>query len=396
MKKVIQESNSSEINQPTDDKQILGEQMKKDLLPTHSLGLGTEIPDSLPKGKESSITGGAEKSLPTHPSDAAAQIPDHLGEKKAKEVAMESEDKKDDEKEEMKESSHKEDDKEEMKEAKEDMEKEMEEAVSHLMKKDEEEKDSDDKKKDMKEHIEILTSNQELSEDAKTQISVIFETAVATQVAKDIETHRQKLSAAYNKVFAEKFNSLQETLVANVEGYLEQIAEEFVTENAAAIEKSIKSELSEGLISGIKSLLEKHFVEVPETKRDLVKELSEEKENLAKELDAAKDVNSELLKKIQEGEKKSLIEAATKGLTTLEAEKLKALAETVSFESADEFSKKLGIIKESYKFGNETVASKDLDTGLVEEGGVQQPEASKESDEEMDHYAQAISKLIKL
>ena len=69
-----------------------------------------------------------------------------------------------------------------------------------------------------------------------------------------------------------------------IDDYLTYVAEEFCKENELLIERGIRAELAENFISGLKSLFEKHYVDVPEEKVDIVEQLFNKVESLEEKL----------------------------------------------------------------------------------------------------------------
>ncbi len=421
------------------------------LLPTHPSDAGKQVPDKWADRKATSEQDKSKSLLPTHSSDASAEVPDSLEGKVGKRAVKpsqdgqaiawaagkhgnaeaaqlpESEDKEDWDKEEVKEEEEKDEDKEvkehdekgeeeeELKEGddwEEDLDK-MDEEVEDELKKDEvkeedekdedkeevkedEDKDADksedDEDEELKEHLAALTAGDFLSEDTKGRVKTIFETAVRSSVQKKLSGERKKLQEAFSKVSKRKIRKMHENMAERINSYLDYIVEEWLKENSVAVEAGLRTELAEEFMSKLKNLLEDHFVEVPESKKDLLGEQAEKIEALEKELNDEINKNVDLSKKINEGEKEALVTSLCEGLTALEAEKFKKLIVAVDFSSKEQYGKKLQIIKESY-FGIKSKAG-DVAGALVEEGGIEAQKSGQINDE-MDHYAVAISQSLK-
>jgi hypothetical protein len=144
------------------------------------------------------------------------------------------------------------------------------------MDKDDEEEDEDEEVKkesydiDMTDDIEALVSDEDLSEDFKSKAKTIFEAAVSAKV-KEIEVEKE---AQLEEELNTKVEEIKDDLTEKVDSYLNYVSESWVSENELAIERGLKSELTEDFINGLKKLFEEHYVEVPEDKFDVVEELA--------------------------------------------------------------------------------------------------------------------------
>ena len=68
---------------------------------------------------------------------------------------------------------------------------------------------------------------------------------------------------------------LRKNLTDRVDAYLEYVAEEWMTENQLAVEKGLKTEMTESFLTGMKSLFEDHYVSIPEEKYDVLNTMVE-------------------------------------------------------------------------------------------------------------------------
>jgi hypothetical protein len=142
--------------------------------------------------------------------------------------------------------------------------------------------------------------------------------------------------------------SVRTQLEEKVDDYVNYVVEQWLEENAIAIESGLRAELAEDFISGLHKLFAENYINVPEDKVELVDELATKVEQLESKL------NEEIEKSI--GYKKSLIEATKQevtrsvceGLTETQVEKIKSLAESVEFSTEEEYQNKLETIRENY------------------------------------------------
>ena len=52
-------------------------------------------------------------------------------------------------------------------------------------------------------------------------------------------------------------------LQERVDSYLEYVADEWLQENELAVERGLKTEMTESFLEGMKSLFEEHYVNIP-------------------------------------------------------------------------------------------------------------------------------------
>ena len=177
--------------------------------------------------------------------------------------------------------------------------------------------------------------------------------------------------------------------------YLDYVVEQWAKDNELAIEQGLKAELTEDFMSGLKNLFEDHYIDIPETKVDVVEELAAKNEELQSQLNAEMEKNMEAKKAIEENDQQKIIDQVTEGLAETQKEKFQTLAEGVEFKDTESFQKKLSIIKESYFSVDNEKEVADLvgetDEPLDEEA---KPEGSS-LDPKMAGYAAAISRSLK-
>jgi hypothetical protein len=267
------------------------------------------------------------------------------------------------------------------------------------MKKDDEEEDEDEEVKkeeveiDMTDDINALVADEDLSEEFKAKAKTIFESAVAVKVKEQMAETEAKLEEETNQ----KIEEIKDDLTEKVDSYLNYVSESWVKENELAIERGLKSELTEDFISGLKQLFEEHYVEVPEDKFDVVEELANRLDEMEDKLNEEVASNIGAQQDIEELQREKIISEASKDLADTQIEKLKALSEDVDFESIETFQEKVSTLKESY-FGEGKVEMISDDSAVVSEdadfsgaGDVAQP-----VNEGMSQYTAALTKFAKL
>lgn len=213
---------------------------------------------------------------------------------------------------------------------------------------------------DVSEDVAALVNGEELTEEFKTKAATIFEAAVVTRVKQEIA----KLEEEFDTKLAEQVEVIKEGLVEKVDGYLNYVVEQWMTDNELALENGLKTEIMESFIANMKTVFEQHYIDVPAEKYDLVGELEEEVESTKAKLDEQLSTNVELTKQINEMKRVDSIKEFTVSMADTDAEKFKGLAEELAYEDAESFKTKLQTIKENY-FGKK--ATTNLNSVVTDE-----------------------------
>ena len=239
---------------------------------------------------------------------------------------------------------------------------------------------------DVKEDVAALVNGEELSEEFKTKAATIFEAAIVTRVKAEVAKLEEEFEARLEEETAKNI----EGIVEKVDGYLNYVVEQWITQNELALENGIKSEIMESLFTGLKGLLEEHNIDLPEEKLDLVEALEDENLELQAKLDEQMAANVELNQMINEAVRTSILDDAAEGLAETDKEKFAALAEELSFEDAETFQAKVQTIRENYF----SQTSTKIETVVTDEPIVEEVEAAKAKnlDPRMAMYVTALKK----
>ena len=213
----------------------------------------------------------------------------------------------------------------------------------------EEEKDAKTEERlksvNVKEHVDaLLGSDANLSEEFKTKAATIFETAVKSKIREEIKRLEEEYKTELNEEVADVHASLTE----KVDNYLNYVVEEWMKENELALERGLKGEIAEDFISGLKTLFEDHYIDVPDEKYDVLEAQAEKISKLEEKLDKsiqevveAKKSNSDLIKE-------KVMKDVSSDLTATEIEKFESLAQDVEYTEESAYVEKLNTLKESY------------------------------------------------
>ena len=236
------------------------------------------------------------------------------------------------------------------------------------MKKDDDLAGAPNKKKMKKEEVEevnieddvnALLGGEELTEDFKAKAKTIFEAAITSKVAEVRATIEEEHEARLAEELAEQKEALQE----RVDSYLEYVSDEWMEENALAIEAGLKTELTESFLTGMKSLFEENYVSIPDDKYDVLESMVEKLDDMETKLNEQIEKNIGLNKRLSESVADGILESVSDGLAATQKEKLASLAESVEFESETEYRNKLETLKESYFPKTSTAKTETLTEG---------------------------------
>jgi len=241
---------------------------------------------------------------------------------------------------------------------------------------------------DFQEDLNALVSEDaDLSEDFKEKASIIFETAVKSKLSAEIS----RLEEQYTTELSEEIEQIKTDLVEKVDGYLSYVVESWMEENKLAVETGLRAEIAESFINGLKGLFEQHYVDVPETKYNLVDDLATKVNELEDQLNKSTENNIKLSEQVTDLRREQIVVEATSGMVEIDAAKLKSLVEDIDFESEETFVKKVTVIKESYfKTKKTSVVDETTDLATDEKGteiGINSPIMSL--------YTNAISRTTK-
>ena len=253
---------------------------------------------------------------------------------------------------------------------------------------DEDEDEKEESKKesyDMSDDIDALVGGEDLSEEFKNKAKVVFEAAVSAKVSEI----KEELESQKRDEIVEASNEIKEDLTNKVDSFLGYVAEEWVKDNELAIERGLKSELTENFIQGLKALFEDHYVEVPDDKLDVVDELASKIEDVEAKLNEEVSKNIDLTSERDELVRNKVVSEVSSDLTTSEVEKLTKLIEDI--DQDEDFESNVKTIKESYFSGEKSKLQ--LDEEVVSDSDENTSTEDKILDPSMAAYSAAIGKV---
>lgn len=244
----------------------------------------------------------------------------------------------------------------------------------------------------MKEDVEEMLSGEDLSEEFKEKATTLFEAAVNLKITSEIARIEEEFAAQID----EKVNEQIQEIETRLDAYLDYVVRTWMEENQVAVESTLRSEIAEEFMNGLKTLFVEHYIDVPAEKVDVVESMTQKIEDLEKALNDMIEENAELKNETVENRRKEIVVEMTDGLTLSQVEKFVALAEGISFNGdLDVYRGKLSTVRSTY-FNNGNVANKS--TNIEEETFVESnssESSTKYIDPEVNRYVQAISRTVK-
>ena len=237
---------------------------------------------------------------------------------------------------------------------------------------------------DFKEDLNALVNEEAtLSDEFKAKAETIFEAAIKSKLTEEID----RLEAKYEEELAEEVKTTKEDLVEKVDSYLNYVVEQWMEDNKVEVQNGLRTEIAEKFMNNLKDLFTESYIEVPESKVDLVDGLAAEVEELETKLNDTTGKAIEMAEELETYKREAIIREASKDLAETQVEKLKTLVADVDFESEETFAEKVSTVKESYF----TKAAKSTDEEIVNEEDAFTAEAS----DSMSQYLNAIKRTSK-
>ena len=271
---------------------------------------------------------------------------------------------------------------------KEDEDEDQKEMMMKKSKKEEVEVESDLVEMEVDDDLEKISEALELSEENQEKARTIFKAAVSSKVSEI----KEQLESDFEENLKTSVEQVKGDLAEAVDKYLTYCAEEWTKENELAIERGLRSEMTENFIEGLKTLFVEHYVDVPEDKYDVIDELANRLDEMEEKLDNEVHKNMEIVEENDSLKRQNVVREACLDLSESQQEKMVSLSEGVDFVDQEDFAEKVSELKEAY------FPTSDGDT-ISEETVVEEGTGDFASDEEtvlsadIARYSEAISKL---
>jgi len=237
----------------------------------------------------------------------------------------------------------------------------------------------------LSEAVDRLFEGTEFSEEFKTQTVAVFEAAVHEKVLAE----KTSLEEKFESDLQEQVEATVESLVEKVDQYLDYVLENWMEENTVALESNIKVEVAESLLESIKGLVSEHNLEIDQEQIDHAAELEIKLEEATIKYNEVVEQLIESKEAKQYADLEVAFNAISEELTDTQAEKLRVLSEGISFETVEDYSKKVEAIKSNYFTESAPVAVEE-EADLLQEENTE--DAKPMITDEVSAYAHSISR----
>ena len=227
----------------------------------------------------------------------------------------------------------------------------------------------------------LVESEATLSDEFRAKTAVIFESALKTKLAEEVE----RIESAYEEKLEAELVTQREEFVEKVDSYLNYVVEQWMEENRLAIHQGLRTEIAETFMGNLKELFVESYIDVPEAKIDLVDDMADQIEELEEQLYKTTADAIKLSESVEDLKRQSIVSEASYGLADTQAEKFASLVSDLEFDDEESFASKVATVRESYFTTNSTEE-------VLEESADEQSSYEPEVDVApmMERYLQAI------
>lgn len=201
----------------------------------------------------------------------------------------------------------------------------------------------------------LVESEATLSDEFKAKAETIFEAAITSKLSEEVD----RLESKYNEELSEEIATTKSNLVEKVDSYLNYVVENWMEENKLAVQSGLRTEIAENFMDKLKDVFTESYIDVPETKVDLVDELSVTVDELEEKLNGQTAKSIAMAEELETYKRDAIIREAARGLADTQAEKLNKLVSDIDYEDDETFAQKVATVKESY-FNKPAVGSVDI------------------------------------
>lgn len=208
----------------------------------------------------------------------------------------------------------------------------------------------------MSDHIKVLLEGQEFSDEFKSKASTIFETAVETEVAKQVDVLKEELETENETLVEEKIKTLEEIteqyvedeLIPNISKYLTYGINEWIEENKQILANNSKVKLAESMIAGLTGILESQGLFVPESQRTVVESLEAELAETKAKANSLLKENIDLKDQMNSINGQAIVDEFTEDLSESQAETFREVVSKVKFIDESQYREAIKDLYESY------------------------------------------------
>lgn len=230
----------------------------------------------------------------------------------------------------------------------------------------------------------LVESEATLSDEFKNKAETIFEAAIKSKLSEEID----RLEEKYNEELAEEIESTKAGIVDKIDNYLNYVVEGWMEDNKLAVQSGLRTEIAEKFMNNLKDLFTESYIEVPESKVDLVDDLADEVEELETTLNDQMSKTIAMQEELESYKREAILREASADLAETQIDKLRSLMVNEDFDSEEAFAERVDTIKESY-FNKKRVMS---DETMIDE---EDDNTSATPSGSMDQYINALKTQTK-
>lgn len=203
--------------------------------------------------------------------------------------------------------------------------------------------------------LEPMFEAMSIDQDKKVELQESFDKAVLVKTTELMESYVEEQINEKEEILKEEYAEKVTMLESSLDGYLDTVVEEFITENAPSYEAQIQDEKSKSLLELFDKMVEltgTEMLSIQEAKQTLDEAAIEE--TAAFKVDTLEEKVSELADRLVEAKRESdkylqsgLLNEMKEGLSMLEGEKFEKIASLVPFDRSASYLDKLETLKES-------------------------------------------------
>jgi len=215
----------------------------------------------------------------------------------------------------------------------------------------------------------VFTSD--LKESLETQFNEAVELKSMTIAADKIEEKTVELeekAEEYNAILEQESKEKEDSLLEQVDAYLEKVVEDFIVEAQDSLDESIKSEKADMIIESMDAMIVATGVDIAQITEAI--DNSDPENKLAESIekyDAIVEENIALEKTNAKLLKMGIVAELKEGMNVIDAEKFAKLADLVEFSDSTNYLDKLDTIKESVKTLDTVVEKREYNFGNLDE-----------------------------
>lgn len=232
----------------------------------------------------------------------------------------------------------------------------------------------------------LMEEDASLSDEFKLKAKTIFDSAIRTA----INERKTLLEEEYENRLTEKVLETREQLESAIDGFLTEAVNEWITENKVKVDAQLKVELTEGVLDQLRQIFVEHYIDVPESRRDILEDADKKIVNLEESVANFEKTVTELTEENNAMKREKIINEASADLSATQREKVNVLLEDVLFEDAEEFKKKVQTTIDVFFKGNNVTVEDG--TEIIEEDV--DPDAEKPAkNKKMQQYINVARKM---